>query len=137
MVYQANIGEYRIELFHPPPPETENIDWNLYNPGSVDKYYTSSNGTAYDSPGSVKAKSRCMIDALLRLLTQKEASCKFYSVITDDQDSGLEPVDANTTEASIGDVLLEEDIAQFASSDTLNDSQVATVNSCDARLSLI
>lgn len=38
VVYQANIGEYKIELFHPPPPETEKIDWNMYSAGSVGGY---------------------------------------------------------------------------------------------------
>ena len=38
VVYQANIGEYKIELFHPPPPEAEKIDWNMYNAGSVGRH---------------------------------------------------------------------------------------------------
>jgi len=38
VVYQANVGEYKIELFHPPPPEMEKIDWNMYNAGSVGEY---------------------------------------------------------------------------------------------------
>ncbi|KAK2464629.1 hypothetical protein APHAL10511_003322 [Amanita phalloides] len=109
VVYQANIGEYRIELFHHPPPETEKIDWNMYNAGSI-------------------ANSRSMIDALRRLLTEKEASCAFYGIITGDNDTSEQDADENPIEQ------LEEG---FVPSDNLNDSQIAAVNSCTSPLSLI
>jgi hypothetical protein len=28
-------GEMKIELMHPPPPEMEKLDWNMYNAGSI------------------------------------------------------------------------------------------------------
>jgi hypothetical protein len=35
VVRQASKGELKIELLSPPPPETEQIDWNIHNAGSV------------------------------------------------------------------------------------------------------
>lgn len=35
LVVQAMKGEVTIELMHPPPPETERMDWNMYNAGSI------------------------------------------------------------------------------------------------------
>lgn len=39
VVVQAMKGELKIELMHPPPPEMEEIDWNLYNAGSTGKFF--------------------------------------------------------------------------------------------------
>ncbi|KAK7059945.1 Rna-directed rna polymerase [Favolaschia claudopus] len=50
----------KIELMHPPPPEMEIMDWNLYH----------------------AATSRAMMDALLRLCLDHEISCRYYSIIT-------------------------------------------------------
>jgi regulator of nonsense transcripts 1 len=33
-------GELKIELMHPPPPEMEAMDWNLYNAGIIGEYGT-------------------------------------------------------------------------------------------------
>lgn len=35
VVVQSMKGELKIELMHPPPPEMEIMDWNLYNAGST------------------------------------------------------------------------------------------------------
>lgn len=37
LVIQAGKGELRVQLIHPPPPEVENMDWNLYTAGSIGK----------------------------------------------------------------------------------------------------
>lgn len=38
VVVQAMKGELNIDVLHPPPPEMENMDWNMYNAGSVGEY---------------------------------------------------------------------------------------------------
>jgi hypothetical protein len=38
VVVQSMKGELKIELMHPPPPEMEIMDWNLYNAGSTGAY---------------------------------------------------------------------------------------------------
>ncbi|KAJ6509835.1 RNA-directed RNA polymerase [Mycena vulgaris] len=63
VVVQAFKGELKIELMHPPPPEMEVMDWNLYNAGST-------------------ATSKAMMEALLRLLEDREIACHYYSLIT-------------------------------------------------------
>jgi regulator of nonsense transcripts 1 len=40
VVVQAMKGELKIELMHPPPPEMEAMDWNLYNAGIIGEYGT-------------------------------------------------------------------------------------------------
>lgn len=37
LVIQAGKGELQIQLLHPPPPEVESMDWNLYTAGSIGK----------------------------------------------------------------------------------------------------
>ncbi|KAF5351219.1 hypothetical protein D9756_008167 [Leucocoprinus leucothites] len=63
LIIQAGKGELKIQLLHPPPPEMESMDWNLYPAGSI-------------------ATSRAMMDALLKLLTEQEQCCAFYPLIT-------------------------------------------------------
>ncbi|KAJ6450386.1 RNA-directed RNA polymerase [Mycena sanguinolenta] len=62
VVIQSAKGELKIELMHPPPPEMEVMDYNLYHAGST-------------------ATSKAMMEALLRLLDGREASCSYYSII--------------------------------------------------------
>lgn len=38
VVIQSLKGEMKIELMHPPPPEMEAMDWNMYNAGSIGKF---------------------------------------------------------------------------------------------------
>ncbi|KAJ7811000.1 RNA-directed RNA polymerase [Mycena olivaceomarginata] len=63
VVVQAMKGELKIELMHPPPPEMEAMEWNLYNAGII-------------------ATSKAMMEALLRLLEDREICCRYYSLIT-------------------------------------------------------
>ncbi|KAF8631095.1 hypothetical protein AX17_005140 [Amanita inopinata Kibby_2008] len=115
VVVQAEIGQYKIELFHPPPPEMEQMDWNLYNAGSI-------------------ATSRSMMDALLRLLTDKESCCGFYSIITGDRES--EPAEP-TAEDVVGNESVSQSEPEFVPADNMNASQLTAVSSCNSRLSLI
>ncbi|KAJ7166539.1 RNA-directed RNA polymerase [Mycena crocata] len=62
VVVQSMKGELKVELMHPPPPEMEIMDWNLYNAGST-------------------ATSKAMMEALLRLLEDRETSCRYCSII--------------------------------------------------------
>ena len=72
-----------------------------------------------------------MMDALVRLLTEKEASCPSYNIITGaSMDETESPVGASGEESNS-----EEE--EFIPSSNLNDSQVAAVNSCISPLSLI
>jgi hypothetical protein len=78
-----------------------------------------------------------MMDALLRLLTQREESCAFYRVITDDEETSTEHVDEDIVEDAIDDETREQNVIEFTVAGDLNDSQVAAVDSCSAPLSLI
>ncbi|KXN84461.1 putative RNA-dependent RNA polymerase 1 [Leucoagaricus sp. SymC.cos] len=98
LVIHAGKGELKIELLHPPPPEMENMDWNLYTAGSI-------------------ATSRAMMEALLRLLTEREQCCVFYPSITGDV--------TTETPATSSEVLE----SNFEPGDHLNESQKAAVMS--------
>ncbi|KAF8217409.1 RNA dependent RNA polymerase-domain-containing protein [Mycena galopus ATCC 62051] len=80
-VIQSMKGELKIELMHPPPPEMEVMDWNLYNAGSIGKYCTSSAPHSH-TYCSLPATSKAMMEALARLLNEGETSCLYYSIIT-------------------------------------------------------
>lgn len=71
------------------------------------------------------------MDALVRLLTEKEASCAFYNIIT-----GASMVETESPAGPLGEELNAEE-GDFIPSSNLNDSQVAAVNSCTSQLSLI
>ncbi|KAF8056611.1 RNA-directed RNA polymerase [Lyophyllum atratum] len=108
LVVVAMKGELKISLLHPPPPEMERMDWNMYNAGII-------------------ATSRAMMDAVLRLLKEGAACCKFHKIITgeleENDDLGEEPAISN--------------LGHSTASARLNESQVMAVNSCTAPLSLI
>lgn len=38
VVVLALKGQLKIELLHPPPPELEEMDWNMYNAGSIGEF---------------------------------------------------------------------------------------------------
>ncbi|KAJ7636650.1 RNA-directed RNA polymerase [Roridomyces roridus] len=107
VVIQSMKGELKIELMHPPPPEMTIMDWNLYHAGST-------------------ATSKAMMDALLRLLENRELSCRYYSIIT-----GTEP-ESLTTLAST--TLTPSAPGEYS---TLNQSQVAAVEAIHNPLSLV
>ncbi|KAF8067485.1 RNA-directed RNA polymerase [Lyophyllum atratum] len=108
LVVVAMKGELKISLLHPPPPEMERMDWNMYNAGII-------------------ATSRAMMDAVLRLLKEGAACCKFHKIITgepeENDDLSEEPAVSN--------------LGHSIASARLNESQVMAVNSCTAPLSLI
>jgi len=80
LVIQAGKGELRVQLLHPPPPEVESMNWNLYTAGSIGKLNYS---LAYFRLLIwLKATSRAMTDAILKLLTECEQCCAFHSLIT-------------------------------------------------------
>jgi len=80
LVIQAGKGELRVQLLHPPPPEVESMNWNLYTAGSIGKLNYS---LAYFRLLIwLKATSRAMTDAILKLLTEREQCCAFHSLIT-------------------------------------------------------
>lgn len=109
VVVLALKGELKIDLLHPPPPEMEEMDWNMYNAGSI-------------------ATSKAMMDAMLRLLQEGAACCRFHRIITGDR---TQEDDDPTVDNTILDVNLEQ------ISDHLNASQILAVESCRVPLSLI
>ncbi|KAJ6607939.1 RNA-directed RNA polymerase [Mycena sp. CBHHK59/15] len=106
VVVQSMKGELKIELMHPPPPEMEEMDWNLYNAGST-------------------ATSKAMMEALLRLLDEREDSCRYYSIIT-----GTTPTDTTLASPSKSNLPSEQ-------SARLNESQALAVVSTNSPLSLV
>ncbi|KAK0493854.1 RNA-directed RNA polymerase [Armillaria luteobubalina] len=106
VVVQSLKGEMTIELQHPPPPEMERMDWNMYNAGSI-------------------ATSKAMMDALIRLLMEKEECCRYHHLITGETSGDGLPT---TT---------PDPVAEFTYSPDLNESQIEAIKSCEAPLSLI
>ncbi|KAF5380175.1 hypothetical protein D9615_006214 [Tricholomella constricta] len=107
LVVVASKGELKILLFHPPPPEMEHMNWNMYDAGII-------------------ATSRAMMDAVLRLLKEGAACCQFHDLITG------ETTDEDPTEINV----VSDPSSSFTSS-RLNESQITAVSSSMARLSLI
>ncbi|KAG7440660.1 RNA-directed RNA polymerase [Guyanagaster necrorhizus] len=107
VVVQSMKGEMKIELQHPPPPEMERMDWNMYNAGSI-------------------ATSKAMMDALIRLLVEKEECCRYHHLITGETGGDEFP----TINGAGG----SED---FSYGTDLNESQIEAIKSCEAPLSLI
>ncbi|GLB39377.1 putative RNA dependent RNA polymerase [Lyophyllum shimeji] len=108
LVVVASKGELKITLLHPPPPEMERMDWNMYNAGII-------------------ATSRAMMDAVLRLLKEGPACCRFSNIITGESAENESPSEAPAL----------SDSGSLSRSGHLNASQIMAVNSCTAPLSLI
>ncbi|KAJ8087712.1 hypothetical protein PM082_006548 [Marasmius tenuissimus] len=123
-------GELKVDLMHPPPPEMDPVplpplpegaeddevqeeepksllDWNLYDAGST-------------------ATSRAMLDALTRLMREKDECCGFYDIITGDHS------DSDDAPRSFPLILGDEEHIEG-----LNPSQEAAIRSCSGPLSLI
>ncbi|KAF5370335.1 hypothetical protein D9758_006999 [Tetrapyrgos nigripes] len=114
VVVGSQKGELKIELMYPPPPEMESMDWNLYHAGST-------------------ATSKAMMDAVIRLLSDKEECCGFYRAITGDIESAQ-----GTIPTSQGESASTEDHDDELDNASLNPSQIEAVRSCDeAPLTLI
>ncbi|KAK0452148.1 AAA domain-containing protein [Desarmillaria tabescens] len=106
VVVQSMKGEMTIELQHPPPPEMERMDWNMYNAGSI-------------------ATSKAMMDALIRLLMEKDECCRYHHLITGEASSEAFPA------------VIPGPVAEFTYGQDLNESQIEAIKSCEAPLSLI
>ncbi|KAL0957934.1 hypothetical protein HGRIS_000115 [Hohenbuehelia grisea] len=108
VVVVASKGEVTIELNHPLPPEMTRMQWKMYNAGSI-------------------ATAKAMLDAILRLESEREACCAFFDQIVT---SGTNSEDFRTADDA-------DDTVVTAVSGDLNESQQAAVQSCDSQLSLI
>ncbi|THH07660.1 hypothetical protein EW145_g3223 [Phellinidium pouzarii] len=62
-VTHYSAGELRLELIHPLPPEYKEMEWDIYDAGSI-------------------ATTNVMMSALQRLESEKSKCCRFYSAIT-------------------------------------------------------
>ncbi|KAI0051209.1 RdRP-domain-containing protein [Auriscalpium vulgare] len=108
VVTQAQLGEVRISLVNIPPPEFAQMQWYLYDAGSV-------------------ATFRAMMEALRRLAIEQTESCRFYKLITS-REEDLPNVDEQPNEQGADD----------DSEGNLNISQrQAVVASSTAQVSLI
>ncbi|KAJ7639973.1 RNA dependent RNA polymerase-domain-containing protein [Mycena polygramma] len=106
VVVQSSKGDVKVELMHPPPPEMEEMDWNLYHAG-------------------ITATSKAMMEALLRLLDDREVACRYYSIIT-----GTEPKSPTVLASATSNPGNE-------SYTDLNESQITAVESTDKPLCLV
>ena len=126
LVVQAMKGELKIKLLQPAPPETERMDWVVFNAGSIGKVLGTYLSSSLLMHPSSSATSRAMLDALLRLLVQKQAACLFYSFITGDEE-----------EAPDGEQVPAVEVIPPGDDSGLNESQRMAVQSWAAPLSLI
>ncbi|KAL4068636.1 RNA dependent RNA polymerase-domain-containing protein [Scleroderma yunnanense] len=108
VVVTATRGEMKVDIFHPLPPETSDMQWNIYEAGSI-------------------ATARAMMEALTRLSDDREECCRIYETIVMAPISHEEPGDA-------GQVSEEEEIPGLQD---MNASQITAVKSCMVPLSLI
>jgi hypothetical protein len=138
VVVLALKGELKIDLFHPPPPEVEDMDWNMYNAGSIGEFQLGLFCLMVDIDRPT-ATSKAMIDAVLRLLQEGAACCRFHKIITGDMDQeDDEPtsdIGQENDEQTVDGTIL--DVNRAPISDHLNASQISAVESCRAPLSLI
>ena len=126
VVTQSLKGELKIDLLHPAPPEMEVMDWNMYDAGSIGKRYRSRPYEKYDTH-CVLATSNAMMDALQRLLLEREECCAFYGLIT-----GAGSLPTPSDEDELPAVNGEDPTPQ-----NLNESQVVAMKSWRSSLSLI
>ena len=129
VVTQASKGELKINLFHPGPPEMEVMDWNLYDAGSIGMFSDKCSfpGT-YNLSVAIpffSATTNAMMDALKRLLVDREECCVFYKLIVGEEGPSileqLEPPPESASPAPGG----------------LNESQILAMSSWRTPLSLI
>ncbi|KAK0492479.1 AAA domain-containing protein [Armillaria luteobubalina] len=105
IVVQSLKGEMMIELQHPPPPEMERTAWNMYKAGSI-------------------VTSGATMDALIRLLMEKEECCRcLHIIIGDTSGDGLHTMTGP--------------LAEFTYGPDLNERQIEAIKSCKAPLSAI
>jgi hypothetical protein len=123
IVVHSQKGELKIELMHPPPAEMEQMDWVLYNAGSIGKPLTESFHHMFCS--SFPANAQAMMDAVTKVSTRGIERCRFSQVIT-----------GQRTDLGVSSVL-PSTIAREARFANLNDSQREAVIACRHPLSLI
>jgi hypothetical protein len=127
VVVQAQKGELKIDLLHPPPSEMGEIDWLLYNAGSIGEHLQQILTSNLISFMSCKtANAQAMMDAVIKVSTRGTERCRFASIVTGQSKS----LGGSPTTSSSGEV--EEALLV-----NLNDSQRAAVQACRHPLSLI
>jgi len=126
VVTQSLKGELKIDLLHPAPPEMEVMDWNMYDAGSIGKRHRSRPCEKFDTH-CVLATSNAMMDALQRLLLEREECCAFYGLITG---TGILPTPSDEDE-------LPAVNGENPTPESLNESQVVAMKSWRSSLSLI
>ncbi|KAH7094136.1 P-loop containing nucleoside triphosphate hydrolase protein [Auriculariales sp. MPI-PUGE-AT-0066] len=107
VVSVAARGQLRIKISQPLPPEFRDMDWDLYDAGSV-------------------ATTRAMLDAVVKLATEGRACCRLADLIMSSNDDVIED--------DFSDI---PPLPEWSENVRLNASQQAAVNSVDAPLSLI
>ncbi|KIJ58833.1 hypothetical protein HYDPIDRAFT_101927 [Hydnomerulius pinastri MD-312] len=108
VVTKAARGELTVELFHPLPPEFAEMQWKIYDAGSL-------------------ATARAMMDSLTKLWEEREHCCSIYDTIVLPPPTNEGPEDVDSA--------LEED--ELPGTETMNASQIAAIRSCLYPLSLI
>ncbi|KAH7881903.1 RNA-directed RNA polymerase [Phlebopus sp. FC_14] len=109
VVTKATRGELVVELFHPLPPEFAEMQWNIYDAGSL-------------------ATARAMVDSLTKLWEERDSCCSIYETIVLPPPTDEQPDAAQVHDAEDEDLPGTED---------MNASQIAAIKSCMAQLSLI
>lgn len=135
VVVQAAKGEMTIELLHPPPPEMQNMDWNMYNAGSVGQPFSY---LFFVRPGLIcvhfSATTKAMLDAVSRLVVEGSDCCRFYDIIIDSDRGEAENENENESSQTARDLDAEESDLDTSG---LNASQIAAVRSSTSGVSLI
>ncbi|KAF9022945.1 RNA-directed RNA polymerase [Hymenopellis radicata] len=105
-VVESSKGELTLRTIHPLPPEFEVMDWTMYHAGSL-------------------ATSDAMMDALQRLLTEKQECCEYYHLLVGEQIEEAEPRSRSSSPVP------------FEYGPNLNDSQMRAIDACNSTVSLI
>ncbi|KAI0063600.1 RdRP-domain-containing protein [Artomyces pyxidatus] len=121
VVVQAQVGEVRISLVHTLPPEYTQIQWYLYDAGSI-------------------ATFKAMMEAIRRLAVDGGKSCRFHRMITSPgaenspmHEHELLEDDGSSHVQEDGDLQIENDLSA-----NLNDSQrQAVITTPSSQVSLI
>lgn len=128
VVLQAARGEMQLQLQYPAPPEFADMQWKMYNAGSVGQSCSriDHSNSAYDD--DFLATTRAMMDAIKKLIQDGAECCRFSRLITD-----------HSTEAGEGPAEQGGDITGFEElEERLNKSQILAVKAAtEAPLTLI
>lgn len=108
IISKATRGELTVQLFHPLPPEAPEMQWNIYDAGSI-------------------ATAQAMIDALTRLSVERESCCSIHNTI----------VSIPSSEELDDDASSDSEEEEIPDAENLNASQITAIKLCTAPLSLI